>query len=303
MPAWNESDRLLATIHSIAETRSMDVELEVVIVDDASTDGCCSNLIEEVSASTIPGLSVKVVRLHERVGVYRTRNQGAAHASGEILFITDAHVRFCKNWDRYVFDHIQKDRILAATITDEVSGFKGYGCNLMVPFMGTRWNLALPAELARVQIAACPGTVLYKELFQRIGGYDEGMILYAAGEPEFSVRAWLSGAEIVSVPALEVLHRFKQKDERRQFLDGMRPFMIHNRLRFGLLYLNDLAILQMIRHFATIYSEQAQEAFSMVENSDVWQRRDFLENSLVHPFAWFIDQFKLKNQVGQEIPT
>ena len=301
MPAWNESNRLLPTIQSLVEARSVIYDLEVVVVDDASTDGCCTDLMYKVSQLDAPRLSLKVLRSDDRVGVYRTRNQGAAFASGTILFITDAHVHFCKNWDRQIFEHLRKNRILAATIVDGASGLKGYGCSLMVPSMETRWNMEQPAEPSRVQVAACSGTVLYRELFERIGGYDGGMMLYGTGEPEFSVRAWLSGAEIVSIPVLEVQHRFKPGNERRQLLSEMRPFMIHNRLRFGLLYLSDLAVMQMLRYVAAMYPDQSQEAFKLVEKSDVWQRKAFLKRSLVHTFDWFTQLFGLKDQRGHEI--
>lgn len=301
MPAWNESDRLVPTIHSIAGTRSTTFEVEVIVVDDASTDGSCTRLMSEISELDAPGLTLRVLRLEERSGVYRTRNYGATHASADILFMTDAHVCFCKNWDRIIFEQIQLNRILAATIVDGSSGLKGYGCELLVPSMETRWNMQLLPQPMPVQVAACTGTVISRALFEQLGGYDPGMLLYGAGEPEFSVRAWLCDAEIVCAPALEVRHRFKSVDERTAFLQEVLPFTIHNRIRFGLLYLSELAALQMLRYFATRYPAQSQEAFRLVEDSDVWQRKAELKRKFLYPFDWFISRFDLKDQGGHDI--
>jgi GT2 family glycosyltransferase len=95
---------------------------------------------------------------------------------------------------------VKEDRIIAATITNYKSPLKrGYVGSLAVPSMGFRWNHDLRTTVAPVQIASCIGTILKRELFMKIGGYDDGIILYGGAEQEFSVRAWLSGAEIVSV--------------------------------------------------------------------------------------------------------
>jgi len=165
--------------------------------------------------------------------------------------------------------------------------------------MGTRWNKTPPVGTTPVQIAACIGTVLERTLFEKVGGYDSGMILYGAAEPEFSVRCWLTGAEIVSVPELEVYHRFKLKDERDRHVEELRLSIVHNCLRFGLLYLDEVNSLQMLRYFALAFPEQAQEAFSLLESSDVWQRRDFLKSTLTYDFDWFSNRFDVKNLAKQ----
>src|SRR5918993_5043810 len=291
IPVRNESKRIAATIRSILSTRVTNSELEVIVVDDASVDGCCDRLSYEAS-----GTSVRVNRLDKRVGVPRARNQGVRIATGDLLFITDAHVRFCEGWDRHVLEYIEPNRIIAATVVGTASAFKGYGCSLVVPFMGTKWNREKPTGVAPVQVSTCVGTVLKRTLFESVGGYDPGMLVYGAAEPEFSIRCWLSGAEIVSVPDLEVGHRFKPKAERTRFIEDVRLYVVHNCLRFGLLYLDQVASLRMIGYFASAFPRHAKEAFDLLEMSDVWQRRDFLKSSLVHDFDWFDDQFDIVYQ-------
>jgi glycosyltransferase involved in cell wall biosynthesis len=301
MPARNEADRLGPTIRSFAETRFDNVELEFVVVDDASEDGCCFDLVYESPKIEYPGVSVKVIRFNQRLGVPRARNEGAAIASGEYLFITDAHVQVSEHWDRYLLENVRDNLILATTVTEAEPTFKAYGCRLAVPFMGTWWNREPLNGLAPVQIATTIGTILKRDLFWRIGAYDQGMKLYAGAEPEFSVRAWLSGAEIVCVPEINVKHRFKPTEERDQFLKGLRPYMTHNSLRFGICYLSEPAILQLLRYFALKFPVDAQKAFALLNGSDVWQRRDFLSSSLRYDFDWFIRRFNLKDQLGRNI--
>ena len=142
--------------------------------------------------------------------------------------MTDAHVRFTRGWDATVLDHIAPDRVLAGAIVQANSDFVGYGCRLVVPFMGTYWNKRKVEHPTQVQIAACPATVMSRDLFDRLGGYDEGMVMYGAAEPEFSLRAWLGGAEILLLPDLLVEHRFKPQQERVAFVRGVREHMVAN---------------------------------------------------------------------------
>ncbi|MGG4420160.1 glycosyltransferase [Bacillus subtilis] len=296
IPVRNEFDRVEKTINSILKKRGTKCDLEMVIVDDASETNSYKNINCNVE------IPIRIFRLNERVGVPRARNYGVYKANGDILFITDAHVDFSENWDVYILNNIRDNQIIAATICDTSSKFMGYGCSLVVPYMGTRWNRSPSTDDSKyVQIASSAGTILTKKLFEKIGGYDPGMILYGGAEPEFSLRAWLSGAEIVSAPSLHIFHRFKTKPEINRFLEGLRPSMVHNNLRFGLLYLSELACLQMIRHYTMLYPEQMQTAIKMLRNSDVWKRRMLLNEVLHYDFKWFVHKFNVKDQIEQEI--
>lgn len=302
IPARNERSRIAPTIQAIAQARTTEARLEFVIVDDASTDGCISNLISALPRLLEePKIDIRVCRLDQHSGNYQARNQAAALASADILFITDAHVKFSNGWDERVFEHIQSDRILAATVIQQGTGFRGYGCHLLVPLMATSWNSSPSMQGTYVPVAACSATVIPKELFARIGGYDSGMILYGAGEPEFSVRAWLAGAEIYSISDLEVEHEFKSRQEFSKFLKSVRQCWVHNCIRFGLLYLSELGCMQMLRYYARAFPGVFQGALGAVNKSDVWERRALLEKTRWRSFDWFVGRFGMKNQIGGEI--
>jgi len=296
IPARNEGPRVQRTLESLARGRSRTSSpLEVVVVDDASEPS------RRPRIRNLPGLDVNLIRLAERLGVPAARNAGAAAATGDVLFITDAHVTVGAGWDAAILEHIGPRRILAGAVSDPTSAFRAFGCTLVVPFMGTRWIRRRPPVLSAVQIPSCASTAVPRRLFLELGGYDRGMRLYAAAEPEFGVRAWLAGADIVAVPDLEVSHRFKERASLDQFIDGLRPSMVHNSLRFGLLYLSEAASLQMLRYFAFRYPDELPEAIAMLDDSDVWTRREALGQRLIRNFDWFVDRFELKDQEGGEI--
>ncbi len=301
IPAHNEQSRLAPTVEAISRARRTDARVEFVIVDDASSDGCVENLISAMPRLLEePRIDIRVCPLADQVGIYEARNQAAALAQADVLFMTDGHVEFSDGWDEVVLENIRSDRVIAATSTQAGTNFRAHGCRLLVPVMGTKWNREPIRGLTPVHVAACHATVLTRELFERLGGYDAGMLLYGAGEPEFSIRAWLHGAEVVAIDGLEVRHRFKQDRELSNFLSSVLPTWIHNCLRFGLLYLSERGCLQLLRHYARI-SPYFETAIRMIDQSDVWERRGLLERQRVRSFEWFVHTHGLLNQAGGPI--
>ncbi|MGO8701997.1 MAG: glycosyltransferase [Limisphaerales bacterium] len=302
IPARNEGARVAPTIQSIARARTTEARVEFVIVDDASSDDTTPNLVAKVpELLNERNIVVKLSRLEEQAGVFRARNHAASLATADILFGTDAHVRFSRGWDEAVFRHIAPNRLLAGTTTAKKSRFKGYGCRLLLPGMNTCWNGGPIDGVAPVPVAADHAMVITRDLFNRLGGYDPGMILHGAGEPEFSVRAWLHGAEVVAAEDLKVEHHFKPKDELARFVSSAGSFWVHNCLRFGLLYLSELGCLQLLRFHSRSFPAVFQEALRRVDQSDVWERRNHLEKQRQRSFEWFVDYFRINNQAAGEI--
>jgi glycosyltransferase involved in cell wall biosynthesis len=296
IPAHNERKCLQDTISSIVSTSGDQHPFEIVVVDDASSDGGCNDL--QLFQSPV---RLRIIQERTRLGVGRARNRGVQDAKGDILFITDAHMAFPRNWTDIVVRNVKSNRILAATIADSANSWRGFGCSLVVPYMGTSWNIKRLRLPHPVQIASSAGTILERNLFHKIGGYDMEMITYGAAEPEFSLRAWLSGAEIISVPELELRHRFQKQADAPRFLNRHRSILMHNNIRFGLLYLSRASSLQMLRHYAMKFPRNIRKALKLIEASDVWERRAFLQKSLAHDFAWFVNKFDLTDQIGLPI--
>lgn len=302
IPAYNEKSRLAPTIERLARARTSGARVEFVVVDDDSTDGTVANLVSALpQLLDLPNIDIRIESLDERSGNYHARNQGAEAASSDILFMTDAHVEFSAGWDDVVLRRIRSNRILAGTTVQKGTPFRSYGCNLAVPRMGTTWNREPARGTPAVQIAACHASVIPRELFLGLGGYDEGMILYGGGEPEFSVRAWMGGAEIHSVTELEVEHEFKSRDQFAVFLDPIRHYWVHNCLRFGLLYRSEPGCMQVLEHYSGSFPQEFRAAMELVNESDVWERRRRLEENHLRSFEWFAGYFGIEDEAGREI--
>jgi glycosyltransferase involved in cell wall biosynthesis len=291
IPVRNEGGRIARAIRSIVEGRSCCFPLELVIVDDASTDGSCENLEPAIEGSLETRLTVR--RLESWSGIPCARNRGADVAGCPIYFVTDGNTTFPQNWDVPIWRYFSKGRILAATIVDIASSNRGFGCQLMLPSMSVAWIPVPHAFGWHSPVSACTGSVIDRDLYRRLGGYDETLPLYGAAEPEFSVRAWLSGYEIVSVPDLLVRHRFRPRAEHAAFLAPNSAIHLQNYLRFACYYLPDNLLSQTCDYYANLAPLMFDHLWAGVYGSDVWQRRAALSRQLPHDFSWFASKFSL----------
>jgi glycosyltransferase involved in cell wall biosynthesis len=289
IPVRNEGDRILQAVLSIVSGRSRPFPLEVVVIDDASDDNVCERV--NLATEKAPNVRIVTLRLPSWSGIPAARNRGAKVASFPIYFITDGNTRFPLGWDLPIWRHFARHRAIAVTIHDIASPLRGYGCRLMLPSMGVSWIADAGATAAYVPVAACTGTIIDSSLFHHLGGFDETMPLYGAAEPEFSVRLWLSGYEILNIPELIIYHHFRPKAEHASFCASIRHVLLHNYLRFAVYYLPEDSLSRTIAYYRALYPGDIDATLSIIQNGDAWTRRDKLRNDLPYDFGWFTRVF------------
>jgi len=290
IPNKNEGAQLKTTIQSLVTRRSTAFPLQIVVVDDGSTDGSSESILKMSDLPCNVDLRVRV--LGSNYGIPYARNRGAEWATSPIYLITDGNTIFPANWDLPILRSFRPNRILAGTILDTKSSFRGYGCTLVLPSMGTRWISAPSAGHGRVPVAACSCTVIDQNLFRHLGGYDESLPIYGAAEPEFSLRAWLHGYEIVNVPDLAILHSFRPRAQFNAFRASIQHMLVRNYLRFSCYYLPERQLLRTYDHYAAVAPRDFQQCIAEGVPQDSWGRREELKR-LPYDFKWFATKFDL----------
>ena len=86
VPHFNLGKHLPATLSSILESDYQNIE--IVVVDDASTDEHSLNIIEALQRAEAPRL--KMVRLDGNIGLAAVRNTGVRYAAGKYVLTLDA---------------------------------------------------------------------------------------------------------------------------------------------------------------------------------------------------------------------
>ena len=174
VPAYNEELELPATIRAV-QNATIGREYEIVVVDDASTDG---------TAKVVRDAGANVVSINRRQ-IAAARNAGAHAASGEILFFVDADTRI-------------NERHVAGAIAALQGGCVGGGARIAiggaVPLWASIFTKAFCVLYFGLNFAAGAFLFTTRENFDAVGGFDESLFI---------------GEEVYFSLALRKLGRFK----------------------------------------------------------------------------------------------
>jgi GT2 family glycosyltransferase len=215
----NERDTLINTVRACVEGAA-GVDCEIVVGDDASTDGSVAQVERQFSA-------VRVVRHDERQGVSPTRHSAARVARGETLLFFDGHCKPEPGAIRRLVEDVERTRG-DAVITPKISALdtsrwentteqSGHGYKLELEGFDCGWmplgHLRPVVETGRtfyespamIGCAVAVGRQLYEDLW----GFDPGMCNWGVEDLDFSLKCWFSGHRILHDPEAVVGHRFR----------------------------------------------------------------------------------------------
>lgn len=197
MTSYNYGQYLKTTIESVLN-QTLPAR-EVIIIDDGSTDDSA-----EVAAAF--GERVKFVA-QENQGVCAARNNGAKRASGDVIAFMDS-------------DDIWRPEKLAKQIkafeADSEVGIVSCGIRFFNPQGETivEYNEGMNGYCARdillyekpVLNTTASAIAVRRDVFERIGGFDENRALFSAEDREFCYRAALV-SKLAFVPEILVDYR------------------------------------------------------------------------------------------------
>ena len=216
---YHSADYVMACMRSIVDQTS-GLSYEVIVVDNASWDGCAERL-----ASEYPG-SIFIQSGHN-VGFARANNLGAEHARGAVLLFL--------NPDTEVMDRAI-ERLYAAFLGLDRPG--AVGCRLLntdgtlqtscVQPLPTVLNQLLDAEVLRkwfpkaelwgtaalsgdrsapAEVEAVSGAciMLRRDVFERVGGFDSAFFMYGE-DLHLCFKTRRAGCHNYHVGAAEIVH-------------------------------------------------------------------------------------------------
>jgi len=180
---YNRKDEILLTISKTKDIIKYDREnFEIIIVDNASTDG---------SASAIKNQYPDIVLIENKVNIGAPAwNTGFEKAKGKYFIILDDDSQVDDGLEEailYLNEHPNVG-VLALNITG--GAFQTNGWNNLSEYAG---------------FIGC-GAILRKELYDKIGGYAEWIFLYT-NEFEYGIRTMQAGYKIIFFADCHVTHR------------------------------------------------------------------------------------------------
>uniref|UniRef100_A0A182Q2R3 Ricin B lectin domain-containing protein n=1 Tax=Anopheles farauti TaxID=69004 RepID=A0A182Q2R3_9DIPT len=215
--AWSV---LVRTVHSILDRTPKQLIREIILVDDYSNLAHLRTQLDEYF-STFP--LVRILRVPKRLGLIRARMYGARNATSDFLTFLDAHCECMNGWLEGQLDPVVRNPHTIALPTidwidennlklagDRAPGFYGaMGWGLDFQWRG-RWDRVHkpPNKMEPFDTPIMAGGLftIHRKFFEWLGWYDEGMDVYGGENIELSVKAWMCGGRIVTVPCSRVAH-------------------------------------------------------------------------------------------------
>lgn len=196
---------------------------EVVFVDNGSNDGSLEYVRKVFGSES----RLKFVENHKSLGPAVGRNRGAKVANGKYLIFLDNDTQAKEDWILRLVEALEKDGSIGAAQAKLLrmdSNFYDCAGDCLGPlgFLIERsrgqidnGQLDFVADILSAKSAA---SMIKRELFEKIGGFDEDYYMYLE-ETDLSWRVWLSGYRVVFVPSAVVYHAFNtpKKDFKKYY--------------------------------------------------------------------------------------
>ncbi len=187
IPAYNAEATIVNCLDSICFLDYPKSKLEVVVVDNGSTDRTAEYAQRE---------NVQLVSMPEG-NVGAVRNFGSKFASGQVLAHTDSDCILPPNW--------LKDAVKILIEEPDV-GAVGGGC--LVPDDATMlekaWVVVQKEDVKKVRCLPACNFILWKSIFTEIGGFNE--VITAGEDDDLSVNVTNAGYRLMSLKACYVVH-------------------------------------------------------------------------------------------------
>jgi GT2 family glycosyltransferase len=211
VPTFRRPDALETTLAALARTDFSREQLEVIVVDDG--DDAETRSVVERFREQLPG--IRYLSQPNR-GAARARNNGAREAQGDVLIFLDddivvepehvqGHLAVQGTFERALVNgHWEFSPDVAAQLEATAFGRFRIGVERWVKDGIAKAPLG-DGRLAPEAVTACNLSV-DRELFWRLGGFDEEFPYAGYEDQELSHRAAEAGCQLVYDPAIRLLH-------------------------------------------------------------------------------------------------
>jgi len=213
--SWNKKAHVLAIVRALMQQTRR--PREIVVVDNASTDGTAAALRAEFP---IPGSPLVLIEMpHDRFGACETFNLGFRAATQEFVAILDDDVVLPPNWVERLLARFDREPPTTVLVTTQV----------IEPAMPDEYvaRADVCAERYLSTFRGC-GSLVRRAALLRAGGYDERFFIYG-NERDLSARLLSDGGRILFAPEVVTFHAtpFGLKAGRRSLYYHVRNFWLY----------------------------------------------------------------------------
>jgi GT2 family glycosyltransferase len=220
IPTWNGRhllERFLPSVVTAADSyrRESGGDVEILVVDDGSTDGTDRWIAEASSAAAIP---IRFTRLAANGGFARAANRGVGDASHPLVWLLNNDVEVPPDAvDALVRPFAESDARLFAVHSQMIDLETGRRVGTGKTGSFSRGFLRVHRSFLPAPDSTGPywsmfatgGSAMYRrDVFVELGGFDETFAPFYLEDVELSYRAWKRGWRVRYQPASVVAHQF-----------------------------------------------------------------------------------------------
>jgi len=192
IPCWNGKELLEKNLSAIME---LEVD-EVVVVDDASTDGSA-----EFISQSFP--QIKLIRHQENLGFGQSCNDGVKVAKGEVIVLLNQDVLPTKDLLSFVLPHFKNEKMFAVSFKE-----KQWSWGRLVWQNGfIKHSPGGKTDQAHLSGWANGGSAAFsKSVWEILGGFDQLYSPFYWEDIDLGYRAWKLGYRVIWEPKAIVEH-------------------------------------------------------------------------------------------------
>jgi glycosyltransferase involved in cell wall biosynthesis len=300
----NEGDLLWKTVQSCLETMQ-DLDCEIVVADDGSTDGSIEELIGKFD-------EVRVVTLPERRGCPAARDLAARSSQGDVLIFLDAHckpegealIRLVDDVEQWNGQVIVAPRIVGLDVkrweSGPTSAYIGFRLDLewftggwLKPEDLKKWVGPGGRVFYEESCMAGCSLAIARDLYEKLRGFDRDMLTWGMEDQDLALKCWLMGHSILVDPELAIGHRFVRTHSNYSI-----PFehLLANRLRMARKNFDSVTWEDWCWRHRTFYGPRIwREAWRLFElnRESVEEEREYLLSVRPHGIYQYAIQFGL----------
>lgn len=219
VPVYNERATLRPALERLLHTE-LPVAVEILLVDDGSTDGCLDTVADFLDDSL-----VRLVRHERNFGKGAALRTAIAEASGDLLAVLDADLEYHPREYARLLEPILDGDVRVAYGTREFGGHSAYSFWYVIGNRVIAFTTSLLFDTWLTDVETCfkvADTSLWRSLDLRSDGFDI--------EVEATAKFLLAGERIFEAP---ITYRARSRAEGKKlgWKDGARALWVLARVR------------------------------------------------------------------------
>ncbi len=274
IPNWNGQNLLAEYFSSVVHAaeqfhRRSIFEVEVIVVDDSSTDGSREWLHDNYRDHKM----VKILENEKNLGFLRTVNKGFEASASDLVFLLNNDVQVEHDCIEPLTNHFDDPSVFAVCCrAGRINSERLDGGGKIGRFERGFWRVFLNYETAPgetdtelISFYGSGGYTMYnREKWMELGGFQDCLAPIYWEDVEICYRAWKRGWKVLFEPRSQVRHMGSATMGKKPMRAEMAIVTERNRLLMTWINLHDRTML--VRHFAWLTLKLIGSALSFKWN-------------------------------------